>query len=143
MPRTTSCSASREIPEEREKLNSKSFGQNQGLAWSSDSSLWGNQVLQKSFGQNQGLAWSSDSRLRGNQVLKKVLDRTKALHGPRTQAYWNANYSDEESPRLKYCKRLRPVRVIRRWRNAPLFSNLGWLFMLRVMCPRMVTSYTA
>ena len=43
-----------------------SFGQNQGLAWSSDSSLWGNQLLKRkttSFGQNQGLAWSSDSSL--------------------------------------------------------------------------------
>ena len=39
----------------------------------------------KSFGQNQGLAWSSDSSLWGNQV--QVLDRTKALYGPRTQAY--------------------------------------------------------
>ena len=63
----------------------------------------------KSFGQNQGIAWSSDSSLRGNQVLEKALDRTKALHGSRTQAYWDTNYSDEESPRLKYCKMLRPV----------------------------------
>ena len=42
----------------------------------------------KSFGQNQGLAWSSDSSLWGNQVQEKkskVLDRTKALHGPQTQ----------------------------------------------------------
>ena len=49
-------------------------GQNQGLAWFSDSSLWGNQVQKikiTSFGQNQGLAWSSDSSLRGNQVKKK------------------------------------------------------------------------
>ena len=73
-----------------------SFGQNQGIAWSSDSNLWGNQLLikikfwtepryymvlelkpmekpttyQKSgFGQNQGIAWSSDSNLWGNQLL--------------------------------------------------------------------------
>src|SRR6266705_3043121 len=49
-----------------------------------------------SFGQNQGLAWSSDSSLWGNQVQKKeilqVLDRTKALHGPRTQAYGETKY---------------------------------------------------
>ena len=49
------------------------FGQNQGLAWSSDSNLWGNQLLQESlsFGQNQGLVWSSDSNLWGNQLLQK------------------------------------------------------------------------
>ena len=76
-------------------------GQNQGLAWSSDSSLWGNQVQKvknhkfwteprpcmvlglkpmgkpstkilifTSSGQNQGLVWSSDSSLWGNQVQK-------------------------------------------------------------------------
>src|SRR6266571_4963006 len=56
----------------KEKITS--FGQNQGLAWSSDSSLWGNQVQKinlTSFGQNQGLAWSSDSSLWGNQVQKR------------------------------------------------------------------------
>ena len=52
----------------------KSFGQNQGIAWSSDSSLWGNQVQKEiltSSGQNQGLAWSSDPSLWGNQLLKR------------------------------------------------------------------------
>ena len=51
-----------------------------------------------SFGQNQGIAWSSDSSLWGNQLQKKeklqVLDRTKALHGPRTQANEGTNYLD-------------------------------------------------
>ena len=47
-PRATCCSAPREIPEEKEKLNSKNLGQNQGLVWSSDPSLWGNQILRKS-----------------------------------------------------------------------------------------------
>ena len=48
-----------------------SFGQNQGLAWSSDSNLWRNQLLKEnlSFGQNQGIAWSSNSNLWGNQLL--------------------------------------------------------------------------
>ena len=33
------------------------FGQNKGIARSSDSNLWGNQLLKKSsFGQNQGIA---------------------------------------------------------------------------------------
>src|SRR6266581_304630 len=46
-----------------------------------------------SFGQNQGIAWSSDSNLWGNQLLKnQVLDRTKVLPGPRTQTYGETNY---------------------------------------------------
>ena len=50
-----------------------SFGQNQGITWSSDSNLWGNQLLKENlnFGQNQGIAWSSDSNLWGNQLLKE------------------------------------------------------------------------
>ena len=119
------------------------FGQNQGIAWSSDSNLWENQLLKyqvldrtkilhgprtqtygetnylkikfwtelrycmvlglkpigkpitkiSSFGQNQGIAWSSDSNLWGNQLLKnQVFDRTKVLHGPRTQTYGETNY---------------------------------------------------
>ena len=93
-----------------------SFGQNQGIVWSSDSNLWGNQLLisiyqvldrtkvfydprtqtyeetnylsKSGFGQNQGIAWSSDSNLWGNQLLisiYQVLDRTKVLYGPQTQ----------------------------------------------------------
>ena len=48
-----------------------SFEQNQGIAWSLDSNLWGNQLLKEnlSFGQNQGIVWSSDSNLWGNQLL--------------------------------------------------------------------------
>ena len=50
-----------------------SFGQNQGIAWFSDSNLWGNQLLKKlSFGQNQGIAWSLDSNLWENQLLKEI-----------------------------------------------------------------------
>ena len=47
-----------------------------------------------SFGQNQGIVWSSDSNLWGNQLLKEnlSLDRTKILHGPRTQTYGETNY---------------------------------------------------
>ena len=51
-----------------------------------------------SFGQNQGLIWSSDSSLWGNQVQKflllQVLDITKALYGPRTQAYGETKYKN-------------------------------------------------
>ena len=41
-----------------------------------------------SFGQNQSLAWSSNSSLWGNYTLEvEVLDKTKALHGPWTKTY--------------------------------------------------------
>ena len=51
-----------------------------------------------SFGQNQGIAWSSDSNLWGNQLLKnQVSDRTKVLHGPRTQTYGETNYFKKKS----------------------------------------------
>ena len=52
------------------------------------------------FGQNQGITWSSDSSLWGNQLLGSenwVFDRSKALHGPQTQAYGETNYSDEKT----------------------------------------------
>ena len=47
-----------------------------------------------SFEQNQDFAWSSDSNLWGNQLLQKiqVLDRTKVLYGPQTQTYRETNY---------------------------------------------------
>src|SRR6266581_4694325 len=51
-----------------------------------------------SFGQNQGLVWSLNSNLWGNQLLGQklqVLDRTKALYGPRTQASGETNYLDK------------------------------------------------
>ena len=54
-------------------LSKSSFGQNQGIAWSSDSNLWENQLLKKDyeFWTNQGIAWSLDSNLWGNQLLKE------------------------------------------------------------------------
>ena len=55
-----------------------------------------NYLSKSSFGQNQGIAWSLDSNLWGNQLLKnQVLDRTKVLHGPRTQTYEETNYFKE------------------------------------------------
>ena len=51
--------------------------------------------INKGFGQNQGIVWSSDSSLWGNQLPKKqtkVLDRTKAFYGSWTQAYGETNY---------------------------------------------------
>ena len=39
------------------------------------------------------MAWSSDSNLWGNQLLKNwVLNRTKVWHSPRTQTYRETNY---------------------------------------------------
>ena len=55
--------------------------------------------LRKRDKLNQGLVWSSDSSLWGNQVQKKllqVLDRTKALYGPWTQANGETNYLDKK-----------------------------------------------
>ena len=52
-----------------------------------------------SFGQNQGIVWSSDSNLWGNQLLRWknwVLNRTKVLYGPRTQTYGETNYLDKK-----------------------------------------------
>ena len=51
------------------------------------------------FGQNQGIAWSSDLSLWENQLLGRenwVLDRTKALYGPRIQTNGETNYLDEK-----------------------------------------------
>ena len=44
----------------------------------------------KGFAQNQGYVWSSETSLWGNQLPEKktmVLDRKRALYGPQTQAY--------------------------------------------------------
>src|SRR6266550_2936278 len=62
-----------------------------------------------SFGQNQCLVWSSDSSLWGNQLLRRklqVLDRTKALYGPRTQASGETNYLEEKLQVLDKTKAL-------------------------------------
>ena len=53
----------------------------------------------------------------------QVLYKTKALHGPQTQAYG-------ESSRLKNCKMLRPIKVLGCWRSTPLFGSLRGLFIL-------------
>ena len=109
---------------------------NQGLVWSSDSSLWRNQLKKKiitSFGQNQGLVWSSDSSLWGNQLKKKIIitsfgtePRPCMVLGPKPMG--ETNYLDKKRfefrkmgyliknvrllhPRLKHHKRLRPTKV--------------------------------
>ena len=65
-----------------------------------------------SFAQIQGAVWSLNSGLWGNQVLKRkllVLDRTKALYGPRTQAYGETNYLKEN---YKFWTEPRPCMVL-------------------------------
>ena len=100
-----------------------------------------------SSGQNQGLVWSSDSSLWGNQAQKflllQVLDGTKALYVPRTQAYGETNCSDRKSSRLKYCKVLRPMRVLGRWWNAPVFNGQKGLFIWWAIYLQMVIFHTA
>ena len=78
-----------------------SFGQNQGLAWSSDPSLWGNQLLTEKY-----KFWTEPRpcMVLGLKPLGKpttykrtqVLDRTKALYGLRTQAYGETKYTKEK-----------------------------------------------
>ena len=77
----------------------KGFRLNQGIVWSSDSSLWGNQLPERKnrgFRQNQGIVWSSDWSLWRNQRLEKkktkFFDRTMVLYGPRSPAYGETNY---------------------------------------------------
>ena len=76
-------------------LTKSSFGQNQGIAWSSDSNLWGNQLLIKikfwtkpRYCMVLGLKPMEKPTTYQNQVL----DRTKVLHDPRTQTYEETNY---------------------------------------------------
>ena len=107
-----------------------------------------------SFGQNQVIVWSSDSNLWGNQLLRWenwVLDRTKVLYGPWTQTYGETNYWDEKTElwtEPRYCmvgylitilsclilgsntrKRLRLWKLLERWWNTLLLSNLEGLFI--------------
>ena len=67
----------------------------------------------------------------------QVLDRTKVLPGPRTQTYGETNYSRRI---LSYLvlgpntrKRLRLRKLLGRWQNALLFSNLQVLFILGLL----------
>ena len=65
-----------------------------------------------SFGQNQGLVWSSDSSYGETNYLKekiRVFNRTKALYGPRTQAYGETNYLEEK---YKFWTEPRPCMVL-------------------------------
>ena len=86
-----------------------SFGQNQGLVWSSDSSLWGNQlqkIIITNFGQNQGLVWSSDSSLWENQLQKLLLQ----VLGQNQGLVWSSDPSQWEKPTTWIRKGLNFVR---------------------------------
>ena len=75
----------------------KGFGRNRGILWSSDSSLWGNPLP-----GNKQRFWTEPRHcmVLGLKPMgkpttlekTKVLDRTRALYGPRTQAYGETNY---------------------------------------------------
>ena len=150
-------------------LKNQSFWTDLGVVWSSDSSLWGNQLPEKK---------------------PKILDRTKALYGPRTQGYGETNNLSKNqwfwtklrycmvlglkpmgksttklrkpkfwgktefrkvgnliknskllNPRLKYHKRLRLSKLLRRWWSALLLGNL--VHFSGVRCLRMITSCPA
>ena len=106
-----------------------------------------------SFGQNQGIVWSSDSNLWGNQLLisiNQVLDRTKVLYCPWTQTYGETNYLDEKTKfwtqtygkvgyliKISNCsilgsstrKSLRLWKLLGKWWNTLLLSGLQGLFI--------------
>ena len=84
------------------KKKSKSFGQNQGLVWFSDSSLWVTNYLEeklrvldrtKALYDPQTQAYGETNHLKEKI---QVLDRTKTLYGSRTQAYGETNYLEEK-----------------------------------------------
>ena len=75
-------------------LTKSNFGQNQGIAWSLDSNLLGNQLLDKiKFWTEPRYCMVLGIKPMGkpNTNQNQVLDRTKVLHGPQTQTYWKTN----------------------------------------------------
>ena len=76
-------------------LSKSSFGQNQGLAWSSDSNLWGNQLLVKiKFWTEPRYCMVLRLKPMGKPTTyqNQVLDRTRVLHGPQTQTFGKVSY---------------------------------------------------
>ena len=97
-----------------------SLGQNPGLVWSSDSSLWGNQEHKRkgiSLKQNPGFAKSSDSGFLENQLLG-----------------WRS-FSAQILKKVK-------ASVSRRWRNELIIVSLRKWFIGMVTRPRIMISYT-
>ena len=81
-------------------LKKLSFGQNQGIAWSSDSILWENQLFKKTkFWTEPRYCMVLGLKPMGKPTTyqNQVLDRTMVLHGPRTQTYGETNYLSKSS----------------------------------------------
>ena len=81
-------------------LSKSSFGQNQGIVWSSDSNLWGNQLLIKiKFWTEPGycMVLGLKPMRKPTTYQNQVLERTKVLHGPQTQIYGETNYLSKSS----------------------------------------------
>ena len=81
-------------------LSKSSIGQNQGIAWSLDSNLWGNQLLIKiKFWTEPRYYMVLGLKPMGKPTTYKyqVLDKTKVLHGPQTQTYGETNYLSKSS----------------------------------------------
>ena len=88
---------------------SKGFGQNQGIVRSSDSSLWGNQQPEKKQGfwtepRNCIVLGLKPMGKPTTLEKTKILDGTRALYGPRTQAYEETNYLKEKTKVLDRIK---------------------------------------
>ena len=80
-------------------LKKSNFGQNQGIAWSSDLNLWGNQLLiEIKFWTEPGYCMVLGLKPMGKPTTyqNQVLDRIRVLHGPRTQTYRETNYLEEK-----------------------------------------------
>ena len=94
-----------------------SVGQNQGLAWSFDPSLWGNQQLTNRIQVLDRTKALYDPRTQASgetnylQNTTQVLDRTKALYGPRTQASGETNYLQNTTQVLDRTKALHGPRT--------------------------------
>ena len=95
-------------------LSKSSFGQNEGIVWSSDSNLWRNQLLIKiKFWIESRYCMVLGLKPMGKPTTyqNQVFDRTKVLYGPRTQTYGESQLlkknSKSLSSRTKYQKRLR------------------------------------
>ena len=77
----------------------------------------------------------------------QVLDRTKVLHGPRTQTYGKVGYL----VKILSCsilgsntrKKVKAMKVVRKMVKHPITQQPGGAVHFWVICLRMITSYTA
>ena len=87
-------------------LSKSSFGQNQGIAWSSDSNLWGNQLLMKNF-KLLNPRTKHQKKVKATKVIRKMAKRliiqqlTGAVHFGYTRVIISYTASGiPSSPRL-------------------------------------------